>query len=538
MYVNSIRRMAVMIMTAVLATMSVLVLGANVAGAASSPKVGGTITFGGAPSYAYTILDFANPAYGLPTAPATLAIFGGLFVEPAKSGSPYIPDLAVSYSYNKANTVLTINLRHGVKFQDGTPFTADAVVWNLERDSNPATGNAGDFDTVTSMKASGKYTVIIKSSAPDGVLIDEIAMTSAGYMASPSAFNQLGETAFNVTPVGAGPYKVTGDIPNQSLTLTRWTGYWDAKHTYLQTIDFINDGLSNQTQLNDVESGAISAVQFNPQGTAASVIYQGLADRSLVSQVTPNGQALTTGIVFNPNAAPFNNILAREAIAYCTNRVALADDVDQGYATPAWIISGTSEEFTSGTVNGKLVKAPQYGESLNPYPYDPAKAEALVQQIGGLSFQFQTPSASPVMIALQQELAQCNIQMTFQIIAPTSDIPNLESGSYQTTALGEYVFPYPGVQIRFQAKDGGFNTAAGGYNLPVVFNDIAKANGTSNEALRATLWHTVWKTLNTNVEDMPLLSSGYYNFINPCLKGVASRTLGMDFTHAYLTCSI
>ena len=110
------------------------------------------------------------------------AIFGELF-ELGPKGK-IIHDLATGYNFSNGGKSITITLRQGVKFTDGTPFNADAVVWNLQRDLKSACTCKPTWP-VTSVTATGPYTVQINLSAPDGAFIDQIFDSTANWIASP-----------------------------------------------------------------------------------------------------------------------------------------------------------------------------------------------------------------------------------------------------------------------------------------------------------------------------------------------------------------
>ena len=215
-------------------------------------------------------------------------------------------------------------LRHGVIFQDGTPFNAAAVVFNINRfrtNTNPSTSF---LTTITSVVAKGKYTVVIHMSAPDSNLITTFATYSDSFMVSPTAFNTLGATQFGLAPVGAGPFKVTSFQPSISLTLVAWPGYWDRAHRYLTTLNLSGSiqTAGDQIEQQDLVSGSISGFE---DGSGATVsVLQSLSSNPNIETVKELWLS-PSFIVTNTTKPPFNNLLAREALDYCLNRPALAD---------------------------------------------------------------------------------------------------------------------------------------------------------------------------------------------------------------------
>src|SRR5216683_958108 len=98
------------------------------------------------------------------------AIYGELFE--LGSGGKIIDDLATGYAFSNGGKTVTIDLRHGVSFTDGTPFNAAAVAFNIKRDlASPCTCKPTTW-TVTSITTPDPYTVVLNLAQPDGALIN------------------------------------------------------------------------------------------------------------------------------------------------------------------------------------------------------------------------------------------------------------------------------------------------------------------------------------------------------------------------------
>lgn len=158
----------------------------------------------------------------------------------------FIPTLAESVDVSDDGLVYTLNLRADVLFQDGTPFDAAAVVFNLERQAYPddpyhqggqnwagwALGNPG---LVTAIEAVDKSTVRLTLREPildlDFILADE----QAGFgMISPAVIKADPE-GFGQEPIGAGtgPFMFDERVPGDRVALVRNDGYWDTEKPYL-----------------------------------------------------------------------------------------------------------------------------------------------------------------------------------------------------------------------------------------------------------------------------------------------------------------
>ncbi len=129
------------------------------------------------------------------------AVYGQLFM--LGPGGKVEPDLATGYRFSPDAKTVTITLRQGVTFSDGTPFNAQAVLWNWNRDLGPAGVRAGiappwqvartDPENPTSppvkgaIEATGPYTLVIHQDVPDAAFINQLFDSTAMWIASPTA---------------------------------------------------------------------------------------------------------------------------------------------------------------------------------------------------------------------------------------------------------------------------------------------------------------------------------------------------------------
>jgi peptide/nickel transport system substrate-binding protein len=133
-----------------------------------------------------------------------------------------VPMLATHYTVSKDRMTYTLTLREGVKFQDGTPFNAAAVKFNLDRYRQPTSARYPEVKDITSVTAVGAYTVKIKLDAPFSPLLS-IFTDRSGMMMSPKAVQSEGLN-FTLHPVGTGP--------SSSRSASRATTlHWYAIHT-------------------------------------------------------------------------------------------------------------------------------------------------------------------------------------------------------------------------------------------------------------------------------------------------------------------
>jgi ABC-type transport system substrate-binding protein len=468
------KRSAGVIVTLIVAMMSALMAG----GASAAPKQGGSLTvlegaalIGGYPAG----LDPGQRALTT-SGPMMDAIYGDMFQLGA--GNKVLPDLATGYSITNGNKTLTLHLRHGVKFSDGTPFNAAAVVFNYKRYLANAAPNNPQWPQTTSITAPNPYTVVVDFAQPDGAAITQMFDTTVSWIVSPTALAKMGSQAFLLKPVGAGPFKVVSDTLSVKLVLEKNPTYWQKGHPYLNSLTF-SSVASDASALEDLQAKNAQA-------------YQGMATPQLVSSYQKAGLTLTkdpgTGVVdleINDAVAPMNNIKAREALYYALDASAISKSLFKGSCS-------IDQSFTGP---GGLFYNPKVA---NYRSYDLAKAKALVQQLGGLSFTMNylgagNGSLEATAIAPMFKAAGIDVKLN-PWATLTSAISGFDTHKWQVNlwAIGAFD-PAGGAALDFFLLGGG---PFSGINDPQVNADINKAAASSNPEVRGAAYKNLASVLN------------------------------------------
>jgi peptide/nickel transport system substrate-binding protein len=299
------------------------------------------------------------------------------------------PALAESYKYNSTGDAVTITLKSGLTFQDGSPVNAQAVVFNVNR-IKTQTNSAlrALWQDVASATAIDDTHVLLKLKSVD-YQIPYILANRSSLLASEQAAKDPNKLNTQL-PVGAGPFKVVSYTPGSEITLQKYAGYWDAKDIHVQTVHiFLN--VDQATLLQGLQTGQYN---FAPQLPAQDVQAAKAAGLNVVDSF-----AHGWGVEFlnlNENQAPFNNPHVVAAVQYAINRQQLVSQLT----------------FGLGTVDYQEVPAvsPLYNPALNSsvFPYDPTKAKQELKEAGiapgslTIELDFQGSLSAPAELVQQQ----------------------------------------------------------------------------------------------------------------------------------------
>jgi len=467
---NHRRRFMLAAPVILMAVGAVILSGCGSSGSSSTPSTsaaparGGSLTVLEGDSFAgsWPGLDPATDTDGAANQSYMDAIFGQLYQ--LGQGGKWIPDLATNISAANGGKTWVFTLRKGVTFSDGTPFNAQAVAYNWGRDLKSTCTCKPEFLSPPKITVTGPYTIQLALSYVDAPLIADLQDDIFDWIASPTAVQKMGETAFALKPVGAGPFTVVSDSPSSELVLKANPHYWQKGLPYLKSLTF-KPVLDDETALKDMQSGAAQA-------------YEGMSTPSLApsfkAHFTTTVEPSTSpyDIQLNTKIAPFNNIKARDAIYYATN-TPLLDSKLFGDAYPV------TQSFTAQAGLFYEPKVPGY------ITYDLAKAKELVKEVGGISITLKTIT-SPVAQTLDEGLAEmweaAGMKVTLQNYDLTGLISQFLAGKWQAFLQTAGAWdPEGGVGVAFRF---GSTSPFTGVHDPKIDTLLAQAGGTLSMSLR------------------------------------------------------
>jgi peptide/nickel transport system substrate-binding protein len=304
-----------------------------------------------------------EPPHLDPTAGAAAAIdevlYANVFEGLTRIGSrgEVLPGLAESWTVSDDGKVYTFKLRTGVKYHDGTDFSADDVKFSLDRARADDSTNAqkGLFAAIDTVEVVDPATVKVTLKNPQGSFLYNMGWGDAVIVASESAETNKEK------PVGTGPFKFDNWAKGSSITLVKADGYW-GDPVALEKAEFriIPDAAAAVPAL---LSGDVQALPNFQLGDALPQV-QGDPRFKVVIGSTEGETVLST----NNKKPPFDNLKVRQAIAHAIDRKAIIDGASGGFGVPI------GSHFSPANA--------AYIDLTGTYPYDPAKAKALLAEAG------------------------------------------------------------------------------------------------------------------------------------------------------------
>ncbi|WP_433238732.1 ABC transporter substrate-binding protein [Streptosporangium sp. CA-135522] len=410
------------------------------------------------------------------------------------------PGLAVKAD-NPTPTTWVYTIREGVKFWNGESLTAEDVAASLNRHLDPALGTWwGDyFQTVESIKATGKMQVTVALKQPD-VLFNQAMATAAGAIVSADHAKKkdLGSPAAGV--MCTGPYTYGSWKSGDSLTLKRNDAYWDpalrAKTKEL-VFRFIAD---ETTAVNALRSGEVDGQYFYlpPAGL-------GRLRQSATGSVTL-GKSLTFWTLLGAaKSGPYADPKVRQALSLALDRAAISKVVFQGTAMPQRTLAGT--EYW-GYQREAFQKA---YEAIPPETPDLAKAMQLLTEAGSptqtVTIGIQGSSAVHEQTANLIKATGEALGLKIEIkVIPVEQYGNLYSDPKAREGVDAFFSTWYGnvpdpLDVYTVFLDGG-RTNFNGY--AAVDADVRKARAAYDEAERAALVTTIQQKVTADVPWMPL----------------------------------
>jgi peptide/nickel transport system substrate-binding protein len=415
-------------------------------------------------------------------------LWSGLVKYTRGGGTELQPDLATSWKSSRDLKTWTFKLRPGLEFSDGKPLTAQHVVGSILRARNPKTGfyRATDLAAVARARAVNRTTVRFTLNRPLATFpwnLLKVRIIDPGRIAD-----------LRKNPPTTGPYSVAEFVPDDHVTLEPNASYW-GKAAPLREIKIVR-AQDDPSAVASLRAGDVQALWNLPWQD----IKQLKKNRSMKVVL---GQSPATNVVLEMDnqSPPFDNVKARQALAYAVDRKTMVAAAYAGTGLIPW----TNQPIPS---NNSL-----FNRRIAKYSYNAQRAKQLFSEAGitsSTALTYWTPAGAYsewriVGQILQQDLAKVGIKLTIKTAEintwasrfspngkkyPGLIVPNFYSGSPP--------------QILYSFKTG---AAENNYSNTRYDALVEQADGTINRAKRKRIYDEAQKIFSTEVPTVFLVQN-------------------------------
>lgn len=443
------------------------------------------------------------------------------------------PELAEKFTVSADGKEIRFDLRPGVRWHDGHPFTSADVkytydnVWMKVHPRARAT-----FAAVESLETPDPLTVIFKLKNPSGVILG--ALNNVELCVLPKHLYENTDVLtnpYNVKPVGTGPFRFKEWVRGERIVLERNPDYWDAGKPYLDQVIYrvipdataryvaFETGAIQLGTLSPISLSDVERAQKNPNLTVEFRGYDWLASAIFVE--------------FNVRKPPFNDARVRQAVAHSIDLTALSRVTTRGVGKP-----GTSPVLSTQT---KFYA----GQEIPQYKFDKAAAEKLLDEAGfvkkadGTRFSVTLdwlPFGENFLRFgefIRQSLKAVGIEVTLR----SQDLPQFfrrvySQNDFDITVSHRAGFgdPQIGIDRYFWSKsilkDVPWSNGSG-YSSPAMDKLIEAAHAASSEQERVQLYKQIQALAQTDLPNFTLLENRQYTIASKRLKGIGTGSNGI-----------
>ena len=406
-----------------------------------------------------------------------------------------VPELAERWETRDDGWLLMLHLRRDVKFHDGTVFDAKAAKWNLDHRMDEKVNSPSRLqlaELIESVDVQDDVTLAIRLKGPAPSLLGMLAQRE-GFMISPQAAETFGER-FGQNPVGTGAFIFREWSPGNRIVVDKNASYWEPGKPYLDRVVFI------QTSNPVVGIPRLLTRELDFVGALTPIDVRPLEKQSGIKfERSPGSRWLA--LQMRIDRPPFNDLKLRQAIAHAIDRKRMVDIVMDGKATIA-------EGFTPPGLWW-------FDPDLRSYPYDPAKAKALLAEIGPMPDLQLTLSTQPVTLyqqisqLTQEQLKAVGLNVRIEPVSVSDWYPQLIQGAINFLPIRWTQRPDPDGLFTYLFH-GMSKANTSHYSNSQVDEALDKARGLQDEAKRATLYRAAQKLMTHDLPYIPLFFSVEY----------------------------
>ena len=449
-----------------------------------------------------------------------------------------VPGQAESFDVSDDGLTYTFHLRDGLKWSDGSDFTAEDFVYSWKRLADPMTAApyaadmlsmvkgydeaaAGDIDAL-GVSAPDAKTLVVELSSPC-VYFDKIITHASMAPVKKDVVDANGDqwALAPETYISNGPLKMIEWVPGSHMTFAKNENYWNADKVTLNSLKFVLMEDSNAAY-SAYQTGEVQMIKDIPTEEIPSL--QDSPDYHLDPRLA------TSYTIFNTQKAPFVDAKVRMALSLAVDREYVANTLMIGTVAPATNFVGPGiSDAEAGSSFEEVTRKNNGGDffNVNNYEADLEKAKELLAEAGypnGEGFpiiEYMTNDAGynkPVAEYLQSAWKDLGITMDIKIVEWSTFTPTRRAGDFEI-CRGGWVYDYndPSNMLNLLASTSGNNH--GKYSNPEVDKLLEEARSTADKAEHYDKLHAAENLIMEDAAVSPLVYSSDFYLQNPKLKG-------------------
>jgi peptide/nickel transport system substrate-binding protein len=358
---------------------------------------------------------------------------------PATDGKGVEPGLATAWAMADDGLSLTLTLREGVQFADGSPLTAEDVKWSLDRARKPDNGIWNSMvGSIAGVEVASPTSVVVKLSHPDPTIIAALATFNTAIMPEklfekePGATDAEKAKSFAEHPIGTGPFVLKSWQRGNQMVMEKNPHYWQKGEDgqplpYLDSVKFeiIPD---DATRILKLQAGELGGAELIPYARVAEL----KADPRIDMELFPSTRVAYMTFNVRPELKdgtpnPLSDVKVRQALNYAVEKNGVIQITTHGVGTPMQTFMSSTTPLA--TLDGPL------------YPYDLAKAKSLLAESGfadgfPLSILVLAGRADEISDAstLQQMWAPLGVKLSLEQVDNATRTQRYREGDFQMRA--------------------------------------------------------------------------------------------------------
>jgi peptide/nickel transport system substrate-binding protein len=447
------------------------------------------------------------------------------------------PSLATAWEVSPDGLTIRFDLRKDVKWHDGVPFTSEDVkftIMKVLKVHHPR--GRSTFAHVTDVETPDPHTAILKLNTPSPYIMQALHVSESPMI--PKHVYENGDPTQNEhvnAPIGTGPFVFKEWKKGSYLILERNPNYWEKGKPYLDRIvyNFIPDASARSIafETGEIDAGGPFVVPMNDLDRLQKMPHLAL---------TEGGYAMFGGmhyLEFNMEDPQFKDVRVRKAFAYAINKDFIINNVWFGHAGAA-----------TGPISPQVVQF--YSADVPSYPYDPKKAEKLLDEAGfprkagGVRFKV---TLDPVPFAERygragEYIKQALRQVGIDVVLRSTDAPTwlrriYTDRSFQVSNYDIYNMSDPtiGVQRMYWSKahkKGVVFSNGSGYSNPEMDRTLEAAQVEVDPVKRKKLFADMQRLAMEDLPIIPILYNKYVTVYNKRAHGLDAGIDGLFGTFA------